>query len=154
MLLSLFLVSTTNYEIKGYEEPVVEVEVDAQQGGIYRNYGTVYIQNFPDGSVIQLDAYIWKQLNNSGYYSHLKYMYTLTAVSKSVHQGYYTQTWLYGNRIFYNGIDYTAQEFPQGMTTYVQTYPTAIYTIYSNDEHIPAFGMQWQSSAYENRIKR
>lgn len=142
------MISANN--VTNSNENIVKIVNDQNQGYLYRDLGT-YHYNHPDGSTIRVKAYIWKRPNSSGYYSEHRYEYVLTAISESVFQGKYTQTWLYNNRIYYNGQEITQQQYPNGFTTYINTIPTIVYSIYTSDENIPAFTMQWGNSAYENR---
>lgn len=152
LLSTLFLVSSTNYKVT---EPKPVTEETVGGGFVYRTLKT-FSQTFPDGNSIVVEAYIWRDLNDTGYYPQHKYKYQIFANSKSVYLNKYTQTWLYGARVWYGDGQYTQNltaNHPYGQTMYVQTYPTLIYTITSSDENIPSFYMTWDGSAYENRVR-
>jgi len=117
---------------------------------VYRDLGS-YKYDFPDGSSVGVHAYILKGPNNSGYYTQYSNVFILVAESKSVFGGMYKSTWLYGTRVFMNGVEQTAQQYPAGYTAYVKTSPTTIYYWYTNDEEIGKYYFSWESSAYETR---
>lgn len=123
----------------------------SDQGYIYRTLGTYNLQ-MTDGSLISVEAYIWKRPNNSGIYGQFKYEYILTAVSKSVHNRQITKTWLYNTRVFLDNNELTYNQYPNGVTVYVNTSPTAIYNWYTSNENIGTFYFKWGSSAYEPRF--
>lgn len=123
---------------------------DPQQ--IYRDLGS-YRQEYNDGSILQVDAYIIKKRNNSNQYSKYLYEYQLTLVSKSQHNGYYTQTWLYGCRFTYNGNEISYNQYPNGATLYISTSPTAVYSWYTSEEEIAKFMISWSSAVYEPRVR-
>jgi hypothetical protein len=123
----------------------------SDQGYMYRTLGTYALQ-MQDGSLISVEAYIWKRANNSGIYAQYKYEYVLTAVSRSVHRGQLTKTWLYGSRVFMDNNELTYNLHPQGVTLYVNLGATSIYNWYTNDENVGKFYFTWVSSAYEPRL--
>ena len=123
----------------------------SDQGSIYRTLGTYSLQ-MQDGSLISVEAYIWKRPNTSGIYTQYKYEYVLTAISRSVHNGQLTKTWLYGTRVFLDNNELTYNQHPKGVTIYVDLGATAIYNWYTSGEDIGTFYFKWESSAYEPRI--
>lgn len=125
-------------------------EIDTQQGSMYRDLG-YYNYNYQDGTYLKVHAYVWKQPNRTGYYPQYKYEYVLTAVSESWNGTRVAETWLYNNRIYYNSQEISYNQFPNGLTTYVQTSPTSVYSWFTSDENIGTFGMHWGSAIYENR---
>jgi hypothetical protein len=131
-------------------EPKNVIEL-SDQGYMYRSLGT-YALRMQDGSLISVDAYIWRRPNNSGIYVQYKYEYVLTAVSRSVHKNQLTRTWLYGSRVFLDNSELTYNQHPNGFTVYVDLNATAIYNWYTNDENIGKFYFTWVSSAYEPRL--
>lgn len=118
-----------------------------QQTFVYRDLGT-YKVNYNDGSSIAIHGYITKGKNNDYYNHQYKNKFVLVAESKSVYGGYYTETWLYGTRVFLNGEEVTVQQYPQGMTAYIKTSPTVIFTWYTNDNDVGKYLMTWEGSAY------
>lgn len=123
----------------------------SDQDYVYRTLGTYTLQ-MADGSLVSVEAYIWKRLNRSGIYKQHKYEYVLTAVSRSVHNGQLTKTWLYSTRVFLDNNELTYNQYPNGVTVYVNTSPTAIYNWYTSAEDIGTFYFKWSSSAYEPRL--
>ena len=121
-----------------------------QNGFLYEELGTYYYQ-FPDMTYIKIRAYVWKRTNRSGYYPQHRYEYILTAVSESFNGNRLTQTWLYENKLYIDGLELTKNQFPYGLTTYIDIKPTALYTLYTSDEKIGKFRMEWQNAVYENR---
>jgi len=125
-------------------------QVQQQAPYVYRDLGA-YKHGFPDGSSIGIHAYILKGANNSGYYTQYKNVFILVAESTSVYGGQYKATWLYGTRVFMNGVETTAQQYPTGYTAYVKLETTVIYSWYTNDEDVGKYYFSWESSAYEIR---
>lgn len=152
----LFLfISTLSFEAKKSFDSLVKKEIitsnkGLQQGFLYKEIGT-YKNVFPDNTYVEIYAYIWKRPNRSGMYPDYKYEYVLTAISKSYNGTRITETWLYGNRIKFEGREISYNQFPNGLTTYVYTTPTAIYSWFTSAEHIGQFGMSWDNAIYENR---
>lgn len=151
-ILTFLLILLTSFS---YPSSIVEDHKDFEivsqtQGFMYRDLGYF---NYPyaDGTYIKMRAYIWKQPNRSGYYPQFKYEYVLVAQSESWNGVRVTETWLYNNRIYYNGNEISYNQFPNGLTTYVATTPTSVYSWFTSDENIGNFSMSWGSSAYENR---
>lgn len=119
-------------------------------GFIYRDLG-VFHNSFSDGTYIRIHAYIEKKINTSGYHPQYHYEYVLVAVSQSFNGSRIAETWLFDNKILIDGIDVSSKQFPDGMTTYIRTTPTNIYSYFTNSETIGDFNMQWGNSTYENR---
>ncbi len=120
-------------------------------GYLYRTLGTYTLQ-MTDGSLVSVHAYIWKRTNHTGIYKQYKYEYILTAVSKSIHNGELTKTWLYGTRVYLDNNELTYNQHPNGVTIYVDLRATAIYNWYTSEENIGKFYFRWESAAYEPRF--
>lgn len=153
----LILISLSSYtqeisSVNSFEKNLYDNTVKDKQdnGHIYRDLG-YYTHYFSNGTYIKFRAYILKRLNKTGHYSQFKYVYELTAQSESYNGTRVTQTWLYNNRVYYNGKELTYHQFPHGMTTYINTSPTPIYSWFTSDVEISAFWMEWSNSVYENR---
>ena len=152
LLITLFLLLTSFGLTTRISDDVSKsnIELSEQEGYIYRSLGTYALQ-MQDGSVVSVEAYIWKRPNNSGIYTQYRYEYVLTAVSRSVHNGQLTKTWLYGSRVFLDKEELTYTQYPNGVTVYVDLGATAIYNWYTSAEDIGQFYFTWASSAYEPR---
>jgi len=151
LIIILFIFTSFGLSTKNlHSEILLNFEL-LNQGYVYRTLGTYALQ-MADGSLISVEAYIWKRENNSGIYKQFKYEYVLTAVSKSVHNRQTTKTWLYNTRVFLDNNELTYNQYPNGVTVYVNTSPTAIYNWYTSAENIGVFYLKWESSAYEPRI--
>lgn len=146
MIVSLFF----SFKLKNNNISYNQTKKVKDFGYIYRDLG-IYKYAFSDNSYIKVHAYIIKRLNGSGYYSNFRYEYVLMAVSASNNGRGITETWLYNNRIYMDNVEISTHQFPNGMTTYISTTPTAIYSWYSNEDEIGIFKMKWESSVYENR---
>lgn len=127
-----------------------KIEIVQDNGQLYRDLGS-YTFNYADSTYIQIYAYIWKRPNTSGYYPKYGNEFILIAVSESNNGVRTTETWLYNNKVFLNDKEISKNQYPFGMTTYVNTSPTSIYTWFTNDNDIGEFTMEWNSSVYENR---
>lgn len=150
ILFILILIITTSFNfVKNDYNTKIKFEVVGGEK-IYRDLGT-YRHNFYDGTYIMVSAYILKKLNTTGHYPKFKYEYRLVAISKSHNGSRIAETWLYNNRIFLNGIEITRNQFPNGMTTFIDTTPTNIYSWFTSDESIGNLEMRWENSVYENR---
>ena len=146
-----FLLSSFGLSTKKLDGVIFNPNTElSYQGYVYRSLGTYALQ-MQDGSLISVEAYIWKRPNNSGIYKQFKYEYVLTAVSRSVHNGQLTKTWLYGTRVFLDNNELTYNQYPNGVTVYVDLGATAIYNWYTSAEDIGTFYFKWGSSAYEPR---
>lgn len=125
-------------------------EINAQDGQNYMDLG-LYTYSFSDGTSIGIHGYVVKSLNNSGHYPEYKYCYILVCDSKSVYNRRYTSTWLYTVRVFLNGSEVSAKQYPYGFSIYVKTTPTPIYYWYTNDEFLRDYYLTWGSSAYDTK---
>lgn len=124
------------------------VSAQSYQAYVYRDLGT-YKVNYPDGSSIGIHAYVVKSPNNSGYYAEYGNQFSLVAESTSVYRNYYTETWLYGVRVFMNNVQVTYNQYPNGIASaYIKTTPTVIYNWYTNDNDVGNYYFSWNSSAY------
>ena len=150
LILGLFLFITMPFSSNTNEHDDIITEINDPV--YYRNLGA-YHQDYADGSSIHVEAYIMKKLNRTGAYTNYKYQYELTLKSESIHNGYYTQTWLYNARFFYNGQEISYNQYPNGATLYVGTAPTGVYSWFTSEEQIAKFTLSWSSAAYEPRVK-
>ena len=147
-----FLLTSFGLSTKKLDGDIFNTNIElSDQGYVYRTLGTYTLQ-LADGSLVSVEAYIWKRNNNSGIYKQFKYEYVLTAVSRSVHNGQLTKTWLYNTRVFLDNNELTYNQYPNGVTIYVDLGATAIYNWYTSDENIGTFYFKWASSAYEPRL--
>ena len=151
LILALFLFVTIPFSSNnGIENNNVITEISDPVH--YRDLGS-YRQEYSDGSVIHVDAFIIKKLNHTGAYTNYRYQYELTLKSQSVHNGYYTQTWLYGARFYYNGQEISYNQYPNGATLYIGTAPTGVYSWFTSEEEIAKFTVSWVNAAYEPRTR-
>lgn len=154
LLILIFFLFTSfglSTEPKKINTPNLNTELSDQEF-IYRTLGTYTLQ-MQDGSLVSVEAYILRRANNSGIYTQYKYEYVLTAVSRSVHNGQLTKTWLYNTRVYLDKSELTLSQYPNGVTIYVNTSPTPIYNWYTSEENIGQFFFKWAASAYEPRIR-
>ena len=82
-----------------------------------------------------------------------EYHYELYMVSKSVFDSDTTSTWLYGTRIFVNGIDVLEKQFSDGFVVSIKTEPTLIYTYHSKNKDLE-FEITFEKSVYEPRTRK
>lgn len=115
---------------------------------LYRDLGSSSFK-LNDGSTISIEAYILKGKNTNGFYGQYANQFILVAKSKSIYASRYTETWLYGVKVFLDGYELTHGQYPQGYTAYIKTSPTIIYTWYTNSNDIGDYGFIWTSSQYD-----
>lgn len=147
LIFILFLFLTP---LSSNEQVYQKTQTQQNVGSLYLDYGR-FNYNFADGTYIRIHAYVWKRLNMTGYYPHFKYEYILTAKSESWNGRRITETWLYNNRIYLGNQEISAHQFPYGLTSYIQTNPTAVYSWFTSEEHIDNFTMAWANAVHENR---
>lgn len=125
------------------------------QGGerIYKDFG---IWELKDGNnKIAISAYITvenaiKNKKNDGVN---KLLYNFYLLSQSIYNNDTTRTWLYGTKIFVDGVEITSTQFPEGFTIAVPTKPIKIYWYESEKKDIN-FSITWEKSIYDPRIRK
>ena len=115
-----------------------------QQSPIYQHLGT-FNHPFNYNTNVNLSSYVTKHYNNNPNYSGFRYVFYLKMISNSHNQGILTSTWLYGTRVYVDGM-----EVPNGLTLHVRTTETIIYTWYTNNEHV-GYGIKWDDAVYDPR---
>ena len=138
---------------------------------IYKDYGTFKLET-DDGHIVSLSAFATieeeqvaihenevqsmksrKSVKISPPKYETEYHYELYLVSKSVFEGDTTSTWIKGLRIYVDGEDVLAEQFPEGYTLSVGTEPTLIYTHHCEDTFCE-FEVTWERAIYEPRIRK
>jgi hypothetical protein len=76
-----------------------------------------------------------------------KYRYELVLISKSLYNNKITKTWIYGAKVFIDGVEVTRQQFPNGFTAIIETEPTVIYWYETSSDKID-FKITWENSIY------
>lgn len=72
LIIIFFLFTSFNLNSKTIDVKITKFHIElVNQGYAYRTLGTYSLQ-MSDGSLISVEAYIWKRLNNSGIYSQYK----------------------------------------------------------------------------------
>lgn len=145
IILTLLLLFSFNSLKSEINNPTKE-----NKGYLYRDLGC-YSHEFGDHTYIKVCTYIQKKLNTTGKFTEFTYEYQLVAISQSFNGYEITETWLFGNKIFYENDELTGAQFPNGVTTYINTTPTVIYSWFTNDDNIGMFYMKWSKSTFENR---
>jgi len=79
------------------------------------------------------------------------YIYRLYLKSNSIYNGEKTNTWIYGGRVYINGIEITKEKFPEGFLIAVKTTPTLIYKYETKSTKKINFYIKWDKAIYENR---
>ena len=152
LIIIFFLFTSFGLSTKNLNSEISNPNTElSDQGFVYRTLGTYTLQ-MADGSLVSVEAYIWRRPNTTGIYKQFRYEYVLTAISRSVHNNQITKTWLYNTRVFLDNNELTYNQYPNGVTIYVNTSPTSIYNWYTSDENIGTFYFKWASSAYEPRL--
>jgi hypothetical protein len=137
---------------------------------IHRNYGTWSID--VENNKVSISAFVTVQENIEGIdpYTlklemHKKnkkeikeieeyktvYRYELYLKSNSIYNGDTTSTWIYGARVFINGVEVTKEKFPNGFMISIEPKPTLIYWYETKREENINFYVKWESAVYENR---
>jgi hypothetical protein len=78
--------------------------------------------------------------------------YELYLKSNSVFNGDTTSTWIYGGRVFINGVEVTGEQFPNGFTILIEKEPTLVYWHETTSLEKINFYVNWQNAIYENRL--
>ena len=121
---------------------------------IYEDYGVWSIESNDD--IISIEAFVTIEIDFEikQYYSdEISYCYNLYFVSKSTYGNDTTNTWLYGVKIFINGVDVYEDQFPKGFIVSVKTQPTLIHKHYAISNNVD-FEMKWEKAVYEPRIRK
>lgn len=126
---------------------------------LHQNFG-VWKYNIDKNNTIAVHGYVTKQkiLRSNNYQVKQKtisslpeYRYELKMISKSIHNGDTTSTWLYGVRVYINGNEVTSDQFPDGFLVSIETKPTLIYWYETSGDNV-VFEVKWINSIYEPRI--
>lgn len=80
------------------------------------------------------------------------YRYELYLKSNSTYNGDTTSTWIYGARVFINGVEVTKEKFPDGFMISIAPKPTLIYWYETKRDESVDFYVKWESAVYENRF--
>jgi hypothetical protein len=141
-LFSLFFISSNN--------PItIPDEIEVQQSNLYKNLGT-FTNPYNSTTVVIVDIYVTKEINNTGQFSQYKYLFKLMMVSRSRNVNALTSTWLYNTKVFVNDTEVTFNQNPYGFTGYVRTTPTNMYSWFTNDVDVK-YGINWNDSTYDPR---
>lgn len=81
------------------------------------------------------------------------YHYEIYFVSNSVFNGDSTSTWVNGLKIFTDGKQLLAEQFPEGFIISIKTEPTLIHVYHSKSDSV-AFNIEWDKLLYEPRIRK
>jgi hypothetical protein len=81
----------------------------------------------------------------------ITYVYRLYLKSNSIYNGDKTNTWIYGGKVYINGIEVTKEKFPDGFLIAVKTTPTLIYKYKTTSIKKINFYIKWDKAIYENR---
>lgn len=138
---------------------------------IYEDYGTWSID--VENNKVSISAYVTIQENTKGIdpYAlklemHSKnkreiekieeyetfYRYELYLKSNSIYNGDTTNTWIYGARVFIDGVEVTKEKFPDGFMISIKSKPTLIYWYETKKDEDIDFYVKWESAVYENRF--
>jgi hypothetical protein len=118
------------------------------QDKIYKEFDT-WEQIINSTNKIGLKAYITVDsvLTKSG---DILYVYSFNAVSLSTYDNEPTTTWLYGTRVYFNGIEVSKKLYPNGFLVGVDTNSTNIYKYTSSDTKVK-FIITWEQAIADPR---
>lgn len=117
---------------------------------IYKDYGTWEIKNGNNKIVISTYITIEKDIKKE---NNNIFKYDLYLKSESIYNNNVTKTWLYGTKIYIDGIEVTSDQFLEGFTILIPTQSERIYSYTTNKKNIN-FSITWKKSIYESRIKQ
>jgi hypothetical protein len=76
-----------------------------------------------------------------------KYRYELVLQSNSIYDGNLTKTWIYGAKVFIDGLEVSREQSPDGFTAIINIKPTVIFRYESSMDSIN-IKITWKSSNY------
>ena len=128
-------------------------------GELYQEYGEWVL--IDGANKVSIEAFstvekTWERQSKSAFAEkktlESKFHYDLYLTSKSIYLGDTTSTWIYGARIYIDGKEVTADQFPNGFTASIATKPTLIYWYVTNDSSPINLYIKWDNATYENRV--
>lgn len=154
LAMALFL-SGQEPESKTIHQDYGEWIVDAAKGQVgIAAYSTVeLIEEIIIDDFQYSNAYAQKKLKEEPK-RVVKYKYEIYLSSLSIYDGDSTGTWIYGLRIFGNGVELTEELYPDGFTEYVEIKPEVVFELETEVPENIDFEFKWRKAVYENRTHR
>lgn len=127
---------------------------------IYNDFGT-WSLDLDSNKKILIDAFVTRQDITSVENGEMKkntililpkYRYELILISRSTINNIRTSTWLYGTRVFINGVEVTREQFPNGFTASIGVNSTLVYWYETISRDIE-FKIIWNKTIIEPRIR-
>jgi hypothetical protein len=116
-----------------------------------KDFGT-WDKTVSPANKISISSYVTKQkilagISQNTVTSSPKYRYELILQSNSVYDGKLTKTWIFGARVFIDGLEVTREQSPDGFVAIINTEPTIIFKYDSSLDTIN-IKITWKSSRY------